>query len=77
MTGIGARQTGAVSPTAGFQREEELAVLTEKQPILSSLSSRVTLDFHGSLTSAHTERAGNLFLLLSDSPGLIRSIKES
>lgn len=76
MTGVGAGQTGAVYPTAGFQREGELAVLTGKEPILSSLSLRVSLDFNGSLTPAHADRAGNLFLLLSDSPRLIRNIKE-
>lgn len=78
ITGVGARQTGAVNPTAGFQREGELAVLSGKELILSSLSSRVSLDFNGSLTPTHTDRVGNLFLLLSDSPpGLIRTIKES
>lgn len=77
MTGVGAGQTGAVSPTAGFQREGELAVLTGKEPTLSSLSSRVSLDFNGSLTPAHTDGAGNLLLLLSESPRLIRTIKES
>lgn len=77
MIGVGARQTEAVNPATGFQREGELAELTEKEPILSSLSSRVSLDFHSSLTPAYTDGAGNLLFLLSDSPGLLRAIKES
>lgn len=76
MTKAGAGQTGAVRPIADCQREGELATLMGKEPALPSLSSRVNLDFNGSLTTDHTDGAGNFFLPLPESPGLVRATKE-
>lgn len=76
MTRVGAGQTGAVSPTAGCQREGERAMLMGKEPALSSHSSRVSLDCNSSLTPDYTDGVGNFLLLLPGSPGLVRVIKE-
>ena len=53
-----------------------MAVLMGQEPALSALSSRVSLDFNGSLTPDHTDGAGNFFLPLPESPGLVRVVKE-
>lgn len=76
MTKAGAGQTGAVRPVADCQREGELATLMGKEPALPSLSSRVNLDFNDSLATDHTDGAGNFFLPLPESPGLVRATKE-
>lgn len=73
MTKAGAGQTGAVRRTA---RGGELATLMGKEPALPSLSSRVSLDFSGSLATDHTDGAGNFFLPLPESPGLVRATEE-
>lgn len=76
MTGVGAGQTGAVSPTAGCQKEGEQAMLMRKQSALSSHSSRVSLDCNSSLTPNYTDGVRNFLFPLPDSPGLVRVIKE-
>ena len=63
-------------PTGDCPRVGEVAVLMGQEPALSALSSRVSLDFNGSLTPDHTDGAGNFFLPLPESPGLVRVVKE-
>lgn len=47
-----------------------------KEPVLSSSSSGVSLDFKGSLTPDHTDGAGNFFLPLPRVTRVCQSYKE-